>query len=144
MYFSVNLKMEKPMLCCCFTWIVFIKLNFSCISVNKKNLGWPIYQYGGGWEILRNGGGGRGGGPLRTMVSIWNATLSWKRLNKLAMSQAWIDKLTWNCTIWYKFSKSKTWDENSRLGIVKNEPVFLGSCKHWVFYVDIVYVEIKF
>ena len=89
-------------------------------------------------------GEGGGGGPLRTMVSIWNATLSWKRLNKLAMSQEWIDKLTWNCTIWYKFSKSKTWDENSRLGIVKNEPVFLGSCKHWVFYVDIVYVEIKF
>ena len=29
MYFRVNLKMEKPMLCCCFTWIVFIELNFT-------------------------------------------------------------------------------------------------------------------
>ena len=28
-YFRVNLKMKKPMLRCCFTWIVFIKLNFT-------------------------------------------------------------------------------------------------------------------
>ena len=29
MYFRVNLKMKKPTLCCCFTWIVFIELNFT-------------------------------------------------------------------------------------------------------------------
>ena len=29
MYFIVNLKMEKPMLCFCFTRIVFIELNFT-------------------------------------------------------------------------------------------------------------------
>ena len=28
MYFRVNLKMTKPALCCCFTWIVFIEFNF--------------------------------------------------------------------------------------------------------------------
>ena len=28
MYFRVNLKMKKPVLCC-FTWIVFIKLDFT-------------------------------------------------------------------------------------------------------------------
>ena len=28
MYFIVNWKIEKPMLCCCFTWLVFIELNF--------------------------------------------------------------------------------------------------------------------
>ena len=28
MYFRVNLKMKKPMLSCCFTWILFIELNF--------------------------------------------------------------------------------------------------------------------
>ena len=28
MYFRVNSKMKKPMLCC-FTWIVFIELNFT-------------------------------------------------------------------------------------------------------------------
>ena len=28
MYFRVNLKIKKPTLCCCFTWIVFIELNF--------------------------------------------------------------------------------------------------------------------
>ena len=28
-YFRMNLKMKKPTLCCCFTWIVFIKLNFT-------------------------------------------------------------------------------------------------------------------
>ena len=29
MYFRVNLKMKKPTLCRCFTWIVFIELNFT-------------------------------------------------------------------------------------------------------------------
>ena len=29
MYFRVNLKIKKPMLCCCFTWTVFIELNFT-------------------------------------------------------------------------------------------------------------------
>ena len=29
MYFRVNLKMKKPTLCCCFTWIVFIEFNFT-------------------------------------------------------------------------------------------------------------------
>ena len=29
MYFRVNLKMKKPTLYCCFTWIVFIELNFT-------------------------------------------------------------------------------------------------------------------
>ena len=28
-YFRVSLKMQKPMLCCCFNWIVFIKLDFA-------------------------------------------------------------------------------------------------------------------
>ena len=29
MYFRVNFKMKKPVLCCCFTWIVFIEPNFT-------------------------------------------------------------------------------------------------------------------
>ena len=29
MCFKVNLKMRKPVLCCCFTWMVFIELNFT-------------------------------------------------------------------------------------------------------------------
>ena len=29
MYFGVNLKMKKPNLCCCFTWIVFVEFNFT-------------------------------------------------------------------------------------------------------------------
>ena len=29
MHFRVNLKMKKQTLCRCFTWIVFIKLNFT-------------------------------------------------------------------------------------------------------------------
>ena len=28
MYFRVNLIIEKPTLCCCFTWIAFIELDF--------------------------------------------------------------------------------------------------------------------
>ena len=31
MYFKVNLKMKKPTLCSCFTWIIFIKLNFTVV-----------------------------------------------------------------------------------------------------------------
>ena len=27
MYFKVNLKMKKPTLCCCFTWIAVIEFN---------------------------------------------------------------------------------------------------------------------
>ena len=29
MHFRTNLIMKKPTLCCCFTWIVFIELNFT-------------------------------------------------------------------------------------------------------------------
>ena len=29
MYFRVNLKMKKPTLYCCFTWILFMELNFA-------------------------------------------------------------------------------------------------------------------
>ena len=29
MYFRVNLRMKKPTLYCCFTWIVFIELTFT-------------------------------------------------------------------------------------------------------------------
>ena len=29
MYFRVHLKMKKPTLCYCFTWIVFMELNFT-------------------------------------------------------------------------------------------------------------------
>ena len=29
MYFRVNLKMKKPPLRCCFTWIAFIELDFA-------------------------------------------------------------------------------------------------------------------
>ena len=37
MYFRVTLKIEKSMLCFCFTWIVFIKLNFTVafLSIRK-------------------------------------------------------------------------------------------------------------
>ena len=37
MYFGVNLKMKKPMLSCCFTQILFIKLNFTVayLSIRK-------------------------------------------------------------------------------------------------------------
>ena len=29
MYVIMNLKIKKPTLCCCFTWIVFTELNFT-------------------------------------------------------------------------------------------------------------------
>ena len=41
MHFRVNLKMKKQTLCCCFTWIVFIKLNFTVafLLINKTWVG---------------------------------------------------------------------------------------------------------
>ena len=65
MYFSVNLKMNKPTLCCCFTWIVFIELNFtvSFLLIRKT---WDD-QFGGkvgGQGISKKWGGdpSNGGG----------------------------------------------------------------------------------
>ena len=56
MYFRMNLKMKKPTLCCCFTWIVFIKLNFTVALLLISNT-WmtdlPVRC--GGWRILNGG-----------------------------------------------------------------------------------------
>ena len=56
MYFRVNLKMKKPMLCCCFTWIVFIVISVTFLLIRKI---WDdrFAANVGGWGILRNGGG---------------------------------------------------------------------------------------
>ena len=51
MYFRVNLRMKKPMLCCCFIWIVFIELNFTVPFLDDRFAGKV-----GGWRILRDGG----------------------------------------------------------------------------------------
>ena len=40
MYFRMNLKMKKPTLFCCFTWMAFIELNCTVpFMLIKKNLG---------------------------------------------------------------------------------------------------------
>ena len=39
MYFRVNLKMKKPTICCCFTWIVFIEHNFTVAFLLIKKYG---------------------------------------------------------------------------------------------------------
>ena len=62
-YFRVNLKMKKPTLCCCFTWIVFIELNFTvAFLLIKKTLDGGFAGKVRGWGILRNGGDPRNGG----------------------------------------------------------------------------------
>ena len=45
------------MLCCCFTWIVFIKLNSTVVFLLIRKT-WDDRFTGkmGGWGILRNGG----------------------------------------------------------------------------------------
>ena len=57
MYFRVNLKMKKPVLWCCFTWIVLIELNFTVAFLLKRKT-WDDRFAGkvGGWVILRNRG----------------------------------------------------------------------------------------
>ena len=55
MYFRVNLKMKKPTLCCCFTWIVFIELNFTVVFLLvRKTWDDGFADKVGGWGILRN------------------------------------------------------------------------------------------
>ena len=47
MHFGVNLKMKKPALSCCFTWIAFVELNFTVLnltSVYKENVEGLICQ----------------------------------------------------------------------------------------------------
>ena len=56
-YFRVNLKMKKATLCYCFTWILFIEVNFTIASllIRKTWDDWFASKIGG-WGILRNGG----------------------------------------------------------------------------------------
>ena len=63
MYFRVNLKMRKPMLCCCYTWIVFIEPNFTVAFLLIRKT-WDDWFPGklGGCGILRNGGDHSNGG----------------------------------------------------------------------------------
>ena len=71
MYFRVNLKMKKSTLCCCFTWIVFIELNFTVAFLLIKKTwndrfagkvgGCGISRYGRGGRILVMGRWGGGG-----------------------------------------------------------------------------------
>ena len=50
--------MKKPMLCCCFTWIVFIEINFTvAFLLMRKTCDYQFAGKVGGWGILRNGGG---------------------------------------------------------------------------------------
>ena len=56
MYFTVNLKLKKPTLCCSFTWIIFIELNLTIVFLSIRKA-WVSWFFGkvGGWRILRNG-----------------------------------------------------------------------------------------
>ena len=45
MYFRVNMKMKKLRSCCCFTWIVFIKLNFAVALLLIRKT-WMILKWG--------------------------------------------------------------------------------------------------
>ena len=56
MHFRVNSEMKKPTLCFCFTWIVFIELNFTvALLLIRKTWDDRFVGKVGGWEILRNG-----------------------------------------------------------------------------------------
>ena len=60
MYFRVNLKMEKPMSCSCFTCVVFIEHNFTdAFLLIRKTWDDEFTAKVGGR------GGGGGGGNLR-------------------------------------------------------------------------------
>ena len=55
---TLNLKMKKQMLYCCFTWKVFTELNFAVVFLLiRKTWEDPFACEVGGWGILRNRGG---------------------------------------------------------------------------------------
>ena len=65
MYFRVNMKMKKLTSCCCFTWIVFIKLNFTVTFLLIRKTWMPDLPVKvGGWRILRHGGDPCNGGLI--------------------------------------------------------------------------------
>ena len=57
MYFRINLKMKKPICFRCFTWIVFIELNFTDpFLLIRKTWDDQLASEVGEWGILRDGG----------------------------------------------------------------------------------------
>ena len=40
---------------------------------------------------------------------------------KSAVSQEWVDQMSWFFACWYKFRKAKSYFNNYRVGMVKNE-----------------------
>ena len=54
---QIELENEKPTLCCCFTWMLFIELNFTVAFMLIRKT-WEDRFAGkvAGWEILKNGG----------------------------------------------------------------------------------------
>ena len=61
MYFRVNLNMKKPTLCCCFTWKVFIELNFTVAFLLVRKT-WD-YQFAGKLKGEGTGNFRKGGDP---------------------------------------------------------------------------------
>ena len=59
MCFRVNLKMNKPVLCCCFTWIVFLERNFTVAILLLIRKTWDdgFASKAGKFGILSNGEG---------------------------------------------------------------------------------------
>ena len=59
--------MKKPTLCCWFTWIVFIELNFTVAFPSiRKTWNDRFVTKVGAWEILKNGRDpGNGGMTLK-------------------------------------------------------------------------------
>ena len=68
MYFRVNLKMKKPMLSCCFTWILFIELNFRVTFLLIRK------TWDDRFATKVCGGGGDGGDGGGGRVKKWGAS----------------------------------------------------------------------
>ena len=52
-----ELENEKPTLCCCFTWMLFIELNFTvAFMLIRKTWEDRFADKVAGWGILKNGG----------------------------------------------------------------------------------------
>ena len=56
MHFRTNFKMEKPTLCYCFTWIVFIELDFTVAFLLIRKTGDDKFAKKVGMGGVKNGG----------------------------------------------------------------------------------------
>ena len=138
MYFRITLKMKKPICFRCFTWIVFIELNFTDpFLLIRKTWDDQLASKVGEWGVLRSGGGGECWYPFKDydlasffihfvelLPIIWTENNTMKREYSKWSVKKTILKIVW---------KTKTFYLGKHLFSFLNKTIFFDSWKH-IFY----------